>query len=443
MIQIFPANKLISSILGKQTFTRDDSYRLSFFCLCKTVDKGTLIFNNLTKELVIIESPLSALNDEEQHELVNRWFFVEENADEQKTANELMAILRLSHSKIQNKSFTILPTTGCNARCFYCFEKGVLPQSMSEATALQVGKFIIMNSQNANHISLNWFGGEPLLNTGAINIICDYLKNNCSTEYSSSIVTNGYLLNNELIDHAMQLWKLKKVQITLDGTESIYNKAKSYIYSNCNAYRTVLNNIVDLSQYDISIDIRLNIAEYNITDMHNLITELAELLTSKEHFRIHLVPLFEHAGATEIVRSEEQRSLLYKKIAELNQLLLSSGFYQQQTLDRTLHVNSCGADNKNSVVIMPNGDLIRCEHIVETTPHGNVYSDSSMSDGLWTQYYSPLAICTNCPMYPTCHRLVGCKEAEDCSASIQNKYISATKECMVAEYERFIAKSKQ
>lgn len=441
MITIIPANQSILSILGKQHYTRDDKYRLSSFCLCQPVAEGTLMFNNLTKELLIVESPFSALDDSEYLSLIERWFFVEDSSDELKTSRELADIFRYSIQKRYYKSFTILPTTGCNARCFYCFEKGLRPQTMTQTTATQVAKFIEANSKSAEAISLRWFGGEPLLNIPAIDTICSILKSDLF-KFSSSIVTNGYLFNEALVTQAIQKWNLSKVQITLDGTEATYNETKAYVYKNCNAYQTVLNNLLILCNNGIRLNIRLNIDEYNLSDMHALVQELSLLLPSKQRISITAVPLFEHAGATERPRSEDQREFLLQEINKLNQFAYSLGFNQNMKLNTNIQVNCCGADSKDSVVIMPNGDLIRCEHIVENAVHGNVYSNSTMSNGVWMDYCQPIDICTDCANYPTCYRLIGCEEFENCSPTIKKWRIFNLRERMIAEYERFALKKQ-
>ena len=40
------------------------------------------------------------------------------------------------------------------------------------------------------------------------------------------MVSNGYLLNSEMILRAVEQWKLREIQITLDGTEEKYQAAE-------------------------------------------------------------------------------------------------------------------------------------------------------------------------------------------------------------------------
>jgi sulfatase maturation enzyme AslB (radical SAM superfamily) len=52
---------------------------------------------------------------------------------------ELHHLLRqIEYSTDTINRYNILTTTGCNARCFYCFEEGVEIKTMSSRTAEQV-----------------------------------------------------------------------------------------------------------------------------------------------------------------------------------------------------------------------------------------------------------------------------------------------------------------
>ena len=94
---------------------------------------------------------------------------------------------------------------------------------MSQEVALKVAKYIAQSDS----IALNWFGGEPLYNIKAIGTITNYLIVH-NKEFHSEMTTNGYLFNETVVKKAKELWNLTGVQITLDGTEKIYNKTKNY-----------------------------------------------------------------------------------------------------------------------------------------------------------------------------------------------------------------------
>jgi sulfatase maturation enzyme AslB (radical SAM superfamily) len=105
--------------------------------------------------------------------------------------------------------YTILTTTDCNARCFYCYEKGIRRLPMSRETADKTVAFIKEHCGEKS-VNISWFGGEPLFNSEVIDIIIGYLKEN-NIKYISTMVTNGYLFDEKLIFKAKNFWNLTNV----------------------------------------------------------------------------------------------------------------------------------------------------------------------------------------------------------------------------------------
>ena len=71
-------------------------------------------------------------------------------------------------------------------------------------------------------VKLSWFGGEPLVNHKVIDQICNGLRND-GIPYESRMISNAYLFDDTIVAKAADLWNLKNIQITLDGTEVVYN----------------------------------------------------------------------------------------------------------------------------------------------------------------------------------------------------------------------------
>ena len=60
-------------------------------------------------------------------------------------------------------SLNITTTLKCNARCAYCYEKGVVQQDFQESMLPKLIAFI-KRKKKKTPVRLNWFGGEPLMN---------------------------------------------------------------------------------------------------------------------------------------------------------------------------------------------------------------------------------------------------------------------------------------
>ena len=419
MIQVQPPDSFLQKILGQQEMTRGVDYRLLSFCISLPVPEGVLICNNFTKEVLFFPESEPASSPHLLEILVRKWFYVPTSMNDRELFNQTLSIAKMSDRR-KDKSFTILTTTACNARCFYCFEKGTPAYDMSVETARDVVAYIRSLYQEGSFIRLHWFGGEPLCNPKAIDIICSELKAS-GIPFSSKMTTNGFLLSEDMAAKAAGQWNLQSVQITLDGTEDIYNRAKAYIYPSTNAYQKVMSNLSHLKENGVSLSIRLNADMYNVNNLHELVDELGKLFPDPSSVYIGIAPLMEHAGAFPIVRDEEARTGLFTSLKELSDHIESLGFATGRGLFKTIRTGCCEADSPHAIVIMPDGSLRRCQHIKAGSIVGSVKDmNPSLGVGLWTSYREPLSECDLCPFYPTCFRLTDCEESVSCSSALRS-----------------------
>ena len=175
MKQLKPGNQAISALCGKQKKENRD-YRLTRHCIRKACEEGILLYHTLTGELLLLadEEELKRREDD----LISDWFLVPESYDENRYADEIRTIYRMLRPHGSAKTtFTILTTTDCNARCYYCYEMGIRRIPMTEETAYAAADYIIRVS-HGEKVKLCWFGGEPLYNRAAIDRICETLEQN-------------------------------------------------------------------------------------------------------------------------------------------------------------------------------------------------------------------------------------------------------------------------
>ncbi|MBQ6106109.1 MAG: radical SAM protein [Lachnospiraceae bacterium] len=440
MIQIISPDKKVTSILGFQKKTKDEPVRLLSFCIVNDVPDGRLLYNNLTKELVFL-SPEESAQMYASEDLFARWFLVPNKFDDKRILSELTSLGKsIQQYQSQQKTYTILPTTACNARCFYCFERNLKPTSMTQETAQATITFI-KNSTPSKRARIRWFGGEPLFAMDNIDFICESLKNEIT--FSSSMTTNGYLLSPQILPKAKALWNLKNVQITLDGTREIYNRTKNYIYSDGDAFQTVLNNINHAAAEGIRVSLRLNIGQHNKEDLYNLIEELSGCLEPKENIHLYVIPLFEKEGFVPINRSTSERTDLYNHADDLESLAIRHGFQPSPKGSlSSFRFYRCLADNPSSIVINADGSLLRCEHIHSNASVGTVFDgNNSTSLGVWKKYYPLTPLCENCPLLPSCQRPEGCIEAESCFIEIKKHRIKILEDQILSKYKRFKEKN--
>ncbi|MBN2892393.1 MAG: radical SAM protein [Bacteroidales bacterium] len=148
---------------------------------------------------------------------------------------------------------TIAPTADCNFNCPYCFEKNKPNIYMNKTTADNIINFIKSFNKKTEIL---WFGGEPLLNFNRIKYMSNILTTQ-NIDFSASIITNGYLLDENKIKEFKNL-KINNVQITFDGLSDTHNKRRRH-KKGYPTFNKILNNIDTLYKYTIKDNIFINI----------------------------------------------------------------------------------------------------------------------------------------------------------------------------------------
>jgi uncharacterized protein len=142
-------------------------------------------------------------------------------AYEEGIRREIATHLEASHGLI------IMPTEKCNFRCTYCyetFEKG----RMSADDAMAVSRAIARIAESAEHFSLSFFGGEPLMCSDLVVRFSREalaVRARLGASYGASITTNASYLTPDLIDDLLDAGVVN-FQITLDGDEENHNRQR-------------------------------------------------------------------------------------------------------------------------------------------------------------------------------------------------------------------------
>ncbi len=438
---IAEANSAILKILARFNKKAEKS-RLMHFVAETPVEGGVLLYNLLTLEMIFLTEEENRLRNDSEY-LKDQWFIVPENTNEKELADLVKMFTDTNQNNLETiTGYTIFPTTDCNARCFYCFELGRSRIPMTDETAHKVAKYISVHSKGEK-VRISWFGGEPLINQSAIDIICNDLVQN-GVEFKSTAVSNGYLFDESTVQKAVSLWNLKRVQISLDGTEEVYNKIKAYVYKNTNPYRIVLDNIGHLLDAGVSVNIRLNMDLYNAEELMNLVNELAERFTGQEKLCIYANHIFEgNIPMAEFRTSEEweKRDVLMCKLEEL---IEQKGFAFKSGIAKKMKTNHCMADSGSSVTILPDGNIGVCEHFSEGEFIGHIDSnsfDESVTQS-WKARSAEIPECAECPLYPQCIRLEKCANDRLCFTQRKNGKLRNVHRQMRNEYRRWLEKAE-
>ena len=395
-------------------------YKHSIFNYIQENDEYVLIYNTLYNSLIRLSIEeykeyinLYSLNFELKKAFLDNGLWVEESLNEKQQYLACSKAYTLYMPR--PLSITITTTLKCNARCAYCYEKGVKQIDIYENAEEKIINFI-KNYSDINEVHLTWFGGEPLLNTNFI----DNLSNKLLEEhikFSSYIITNGSLLSDEIINNKLQFWNVKNMQITLDGTKKIYEKRKRYIQSCEGEFYKILNNIGKVAQKGIFINIRLNIDSENKEDILNLLKEIDNIYSTYDN--VVFYPAF-ITGTTNILTEEEKVSYIKKMllvIKNIKKLTAGTKFY---SLPR---MHACMNGNPKSFSIDVNGNIYTCEHYVGIEKHriGNINSGISSPD-LRGKSILFRKECEECVFLPKCYG--GCN----------SNYLEGDSPCMIEKY---------
>ncbi len=429
MKTIIPKKDSIARLWGNPK-PKDTVYRLMNYLLRVDTDDGVLLHNNVTGHLVKLTDEeaeslhkLPSKPTECLEELISNHFLVPEDFDEYRSVIQLRKILQSQSTGEAINHFVILPTTFCNARCFYCYESGYPHVHMSEETADKIIDYIAEHHKDKK-VKLAWFGGEPLLGIQRIDRISQGLKDR-DIPFYSSMISNGYLFDEDIVRKSAELWKLEYVQITLDGPETVYNKVKAYAKVDDNPYKRVHRNIELLSRNKITVAIRLNLDLYNKKDIEELIEELGKRYSGNEYVRVYLSILYSEVGFEPVHRTDKEYIELLQIYDTFVDRLLELGIGQDRRRIPVLRHQQCMADDPHSLLIQPDGSFCRCEHESVNESYGNLTDGiiNPLKQKQWTESIDKSELCPTCCMYPYCYLLKGCLgHGEPCSKGVQQNF---------------------
>ncbi len=401
----------------KKTLDMEAEYRLSIFTYMYQSQGRYLIRNTLTLEVMeltdvewsavvaIKERPVNVqyLEDSGITELAKLGYLISVEKDEIKQYKKIIFLLKtMASAKKGIKSYIIFLTTACNARCFYCFEENFKTKSMSLDTADRLVDFILKTRsiEKDKPIHLRWFGGEPLIGASIIRRICTALSNH-NVPYKSFMITNASLLTPEMAKEAKELWHLKNVQVSLDGSREDYELRKNYYLPEKYNYDTVMRAIHLFSEQGIHVRLRINVDFENIVRMPIFFSELKKEFGTMENIDVYLTALYQE-------REKEGFIDLYKKIYFLTDLLDEIGIprtIRSEYDTNCFRMNMCMADAMNdNIVITTDGIFNNCEHLPESRTWGNIFDGVTDPDKEKELSAEPVIdpVCAKCAFLPEC-----------------------------------------
>jgi uncharacterized protein len=325
-------------------------------------------------------------------------------------ADEIAKLENRYHaSRYDNTRFalTVVTSLGCNFDCPYCFEEKH-PSILDDAVEAQVMRVVDDQLTRVKSFAVTWFGGEPLVGKRSLLSLSDSFIESCrrnGVDYSAGIVTNGYLLDEEVC-RELQDRRVVWAQVGLDGPPEIHNKMRP-LASGRGSFDKSGANLRYAVDY-MSVAVRVNVDRNNI----NHVEELFKILVANDlagrlsvypgqiiGVRQNLLAPSASYGGCFSNRDFAHEELIFSELAE------SYGLSAPSTPKPT--GAPCTAVRSNEMVVGSKGELYKCWDSVgdssEVVGHIGAYTDPGSRLAKWMSY-SPFENdeCRQCIALPVC-----------------------------------------
>lgn len=404
-------------------------------------ENSVLIYNSRTNALAVMDAEHTHMFNAFVHDnseitdeaflksLVEGGFVVEDDVSE-------LSIIKyqLLSSRFNTKvlALTIAATSDCNFRCIYCYEKNSMKSGskMTDETKENLMKFIEEQLDTTEQLSINWYGGEPLLVMDIIEDMSGRLIKLCEEKgvaYTAGIVTNGYLLSTE-IARRLAVCKVTNMQITIDGPEEIHNKRRP-LAGGQGTFKKILENVKDSKGFIDHISIRINTDKENVNETNKLIKDIKEMGVDSENVSFYLGLVESHNGCY-----LDEKCLTAEAFSKKHLDFMKENGIQFMNAYPALVANFCGADLKNSFVVDSAGLLYKCwndvgvaERAVGSVALQDAEDTRRYNDSLYYDYMLYDATedveCRDCKFLPIC--MGGCpfRRRGNGNRCVDKKYI--------------------
>lgn len=382
------------------------------------------------------------ISEQTLHELIKNKYLVNDS-DLYNYYNEKKMKFTARNHNYNHLTLVIVPTTRCNFFCPYCFEGEKHNFTMTDEVISDLILFVNEHTQ-AKTMSITWYGGEPLLAFDKIVNITSRLNKETNIRITSqSIITNGYLLTDKMIEYFHQN-NLKSMQITLDGVKENHDKTRFLGKEHISTFDRILSNIEKAltSLPECNIKVRVNVNKNNADDF----AVLYKFFHKSGHKNLHVYPGFIREETKDGCRmcfesfyNNKDRLLFYERAANNG---VNVDFMPRHSS------KGCMTNVINSYIIGPQGEIYKCWNDVNHSEKiiGHIKEDKIKNRSLFYAYHEETTPfndnrCRECFAFPICsggcawYRLKNLKEDKDfnfCSLFIDK---SILEKCLLKNFD--------
>ena len=378
-------------------------------------DNQTILYNSLNRSVILLDNEklnnnFKNLSGDEINQLKEMDFLNDNN----NPLRKITEIYDNCNSDVLNLIIEL--TQKCNLQCTYCYQED---WSKSDKISLDtIEKILVytrncLESKNYTKLSVNFIGGEPLVESELLILIYDKLKLLCdelAIKFQIDIDTNGVLLTREFLS------KLDNVNLSVSLTLPDDHDIKRVTKSGQSTYDTIVSNLIlckdifESKDKNCKLFIRYNVDYYNKSKFPEF---LDHLLATGLKFYAYTAYTFEH----ECNPYKNTWSLNDYKIwnsSEGIDILIDKGFHI--THSPNVGVIPCKAYYKHSLKIYADGYLGLCNGHSPTLKKfkiDDVYNDiDNVIEFFPEKKQKPFAnsTCSNCKELALCGGARFCKD---------------------------------
>lgn len=327
------------------------------------------VYNSFSQKVIFIDPTLKEILDASLKEgvdeleavhptfykyLSDQEFLIDNQVDE---IEQMKARVRSVDENIDSFILTINPSMNCNFKCWYCYETHVKGSHLSADMIARINTFIfnIANIKGLKTFTLGLFGGEPLLyfERDVVPVLDQYISQ-CqlnNLEPTLHFTTNGYLVNQALVDYFKSKGVSPGFQITLDGYREKHDEVR-YVSASKGSYFKIIENIKLLINNGFSVQLRINYTEKSVDGTHLIAAEFNDVEKSvlEKYLRFNYHRVWQDG------KHDNTYLMLEENVRKVEEAGVAATTHESPNAVN----NSCYADKLNSAVINYNGDVFKC-----------------------------------------------------------------------------------
>jgi uncharacterized protein len=374
----------------------------------------------ITKEAQdhLLEGRFELLSDELRTRLVDIELLVDPEQDElQYIIDENKRSIKKTDGSLY---IVIQPSANCQLGCDYCGQshtKDYISASLQEKLVERTRNKL--QEKNYPGLSVGWFGGEPLMGLSQIRLLTkEFLKlaEEQGIRYSSSIVTNGLSLKEDIFLELVRDLKVSHIEVTLDGTQEFHDNVR-HTKKKEKTFDIILSNLEkilnrdDFESLNCPISIRCNVDHRNVEGVSPLIQLLAEKGLHQKIQYFYPIGIYSWGGndaQTKSLTKEEFAQMEIDWLIEMLDLGYRPGFMPNRVK------NVCMAVSDSSEMYDAFGNIFDCTEVSYSDTYGDGYVlgnlkfdevtySSTRTFSNWNdQILANEFQCFSCKMLPVC-----------------------------------------